>query len=110
MDSVIDQTRYMLTSLKKDWCTVIITTWRMSWYKDVTTKRLDDNNIYYDKIYMRKQDDIRKDSIVKKEIYDENIKWKYNVFCVFDDRPQVVEMRRNEWLFVFDCNQTWKVF
>lgn len=45
-------------------------------------------------LYMRAEGDQRKDSIVKRELYEEHIKDKYNVLGVFDDRNQVVEMWR----------------
>lgn len=48
----------------------------------------------YINLYMRKRNDFRKDSIVKKEIYEEKIADHHDVLCVFDDRPQVVEMWR----------------
>lgn len=43
-------------------------------------------------LFMRPQGDTRKDSIVKNELFSENISQRYNVIGVFDDRPQVVEM------------------
>lgn len=46
-------------------------------------------------LFMRKQDDMRKDYIVKSELYFQHIDGKYSVEAVFDDRPQVV---RNVWL------------
>lgn len=54
-------------------------------------------------LHMRKADDNRNDSIVKKEIYDEHIKGKYNVLGVFDDRPRVIRAWRQLGLTVFDC-------
>ena len=59
-------------------------------------KWLNDNEINFDSIHMRRADDNRKDSIVKKEIYENHIKNKYNIDIVFDDRDQVVDMWRNE--------------
>ncbi len=47
---------------------------------------------------MRKTDDFRPDEDVKKEIYNENIKNKFNVLYVFDDRNSVVNIWRNEGL------------
>ncbi len=45
-------------------------------------------------LFMRKAGDMRKDSIVKTEIFNEHIREKYNVVCVLDDRNQVVKMWR----------------
>ena len=52
------------------------------------------NDVY--KLFMRKSGDMRKDSIIKKEIYENEILPNYNVVAVFDDRLQVVRMLRNE--------------
>lgn len=41
-------------------------------------------------LYTRVKGDKRRDSIVKREIYDQHIKDKYNVVAIFDDRPQVI--------------------
>lgn len=54
--------------------------------------------------------DTRCDTIVKREIYEEHIKDKYNVLFVIDDRVKVVDMWREQWLFVFDVNQTREIF
>lgn len=64
----------------------------------------------YERLYMRKTGDYRKDDIVKEEILDKIIEDEYNPFMVFDDRPQVVRMWRRRGLFVFDVNQTGEVF
>jgi len=46
-------------------------------------------------LFMRKTGDFRKDAIIKKEIFDEHIRGKYNVDFVLDDRNQVVELWRS---------------
>ncbi|MEM9543450.1 MAG: AAA family ATPase [Cyanobacteria bacterium P01_E01_bin.42] len=57
--------------------------------------------VRYNAIYMRKQGDQRKDSIIKAEIYHQNIAGKYNIRFILDDRNQVVEMWRSLGLTVF---------
>ena len=52
-------------------------------------------------LHMRKAGDMRKDSVVKKEIFDQEIKDKYYVSCVFDDRDQVVKLWRELGLQCF---------
>lgn len=47
-------------------------------------------------LYMRKEGDHRKDSIIKKELYEKHIKDKYYVEFILDDRDQVINMWRNE--------------
>lgn len=60
-----------------------------------------DNEI---ELHMRKEGDRRRDSIIKKELFDLYVKERYNVIVVFDDRPQVI---RECWtalnLPIFNC-------
>lgn len=46
-------------------------------------------------LYMRAENDVRKDSIVKYELFDTHIRNNYNVLFVLDDRNQVVQMWRD---------------
>lgn len=61
--------------------------------------------IQYDEFFMRPQDDYRKDTVIKKEIYENEIKDKYNVLCVYDDRLQVLDMWNEQGVFAFNVNQ-----
>lgn len=47
-------------------------------------------------LHMRVEGDMRKDSIVKRELFDAHVAGKFNVFFVLDDRNQVVRLWRNE--------------
>lgn len=53
-----------------------------------------------DHLYMRVTGDKRRDSIVKREIFDRHIRDHFNVKLVFDDRQQVVDMWRGLGLTV----------
>lgn len=75
---------------------VIIVSGRKNKYLEVTEKWLKDNSVNYDEIFMPRADnDMRKDYILKEEIYRNNIQGKYNVFFVLDDRSQVVRLWRD---------------
>jgi hypothetical protein len=50
---------------------------------------------------MRPVGDMRKDSVVKAEIFDREIRGRYHVVAVFDDRDQVVKTWRSLGLTVF---------
>jgi hypothetical protein len=52
-------------------------------------------------LYMRAADDKRRDSIVKRELFDAHIRHEYDVRYVLDDRNQVVEMWRSLGLTCF---------
>jgi len=45
-------------------------------------------------LLMRKRKDMRKDTIIKREIWDESLAGKWNILCAIDDRPSVVRMWR----------------
>jgi len=51
------------------------------------------NNIPYDEIHMRRGMDMRKDSVIKEEIWLELVR-KYHIVAMFDDRDQVVKHAR----------------
>ena len=75
---------------------IVFVSGRSDKFRDVTEKWLR-QNIWgkHNKLFMRKDGDNRKDSIVKQEIYENEIKGKYNVLFVLDDRNQVVELWRS---------------
>jgi predicted kinase len=52
-------------------------------------------------VFMRATGDQRKDSIIKKELFDRHVQGKYNIKFVLDDRKQVVQMWRSIGLTVF---------
>ena len=74
---------------KQDGVKIFIFSGREDSCEDITRKWLEDNDIQYDGLFMRKTGDKRKDSIIKTELYVEHIKDKFNVLGVFDDRLQV---------------------
>lgn len=61
-----------------------------------TAEWLAENRVPFNHLYMRPEGDTRKDSIVKRELFDSYIRDAFNVEFVLDDRNQVVEMWRNE--------------
>jgi len=57
-------------------------------------------------LYMREPKDYRDDTIIKKELLDLIISQGYTPTIVFDDRTRVVNMWRENGLYVFNCNQS----
>jgi predicted kinase len=47
-------------------------------------------------LFMRPAGDMRKDSLVKRELFDAHVRGNFNVRFVLDDRNQVVDMWRND--------------
>jgi predicted kinase len=62
--------------------------------KQKTLAWLDKHKVPYCGLMLRKENDYRRDSIVKKEIYETLIKDRFDVEFVLDDRTQVVNMWR----------------
>ncbi|MFI5931519.1 AAA family ATPase [Actinoplanes sp. NPDC051494] len=58
-------------------------------------------DVPYEGLFMRPAGDSRKDAIVKREIFDQEIRDRWRVAGVFDDRQQVVRMWRELGLTVF---------
>lgn len=75
---------------------IILVSGRETKYRGDTEKFLVKYDVPYDRLYMRETNDKRKDSIIKKEIYEKYIQPYYNIFLVLDDRDQVVEMWRKD--------------
>lgn len=61
-----------------------------------TVEWLADNRVPFHHLYMRPEGDTRKDSIIKRELFETNIRDNFDVEFVLDDRNQVVDMWRNE--------------
>lgn len=84
---------------------IILVTGRDKSCEKITKEWLELYNIEYDHLYMRPKNDYRKDTIVKREIYNDLLKAEYNVVAAYDDRLSVLEMWFNEGIFTFNINQ-----
>ena len=72
--------------------------------KKVTVDWLSSNGIWYSEIHFRKAGDMRKDWMVKAEIWRE-LQKKYNIIALFDDRVQVVQTARRLGHKVLECER-----
>jgi len=85
----------------QDSTTIIIVSGRTDDGIEKTEAWLKKHGINYQHIYMRASGDLRKDSIIKQELYNRFIRDQYNISFVLDDRQQVVDMWRGLGLTVF---------
>lgn len=74
---------------------VILVSGRKEQCREKTLTWLWENQVPFQHLFMRADDDNRSDTILKNEIFENNIKDHYEIFCVLDDRNQVVDMWRN---------------
>jgi hypothetical protein len=91
-------------------CQTIIMSGRDSICRNDTEQWLKENGIHFDHLYMRSEGDMRKDSIVKLELFENHIRGKFKVLAVFDDRPQVVREWNRLGLKVIACADQMKEF
>lgn len=81
---------------------VVFTSARTEACKDATEAWLNEHwGTGFAGLYMRAEGDMRKDAVVKAELFDRHIRDRWNVTAVFDDRRQVVDMWRDLGLTVF---------
>ena len=81
---------------------IIFTSGREDKYREPTVAFLAEHlpGIPYE-LYMRGTGDMRKDSVIKREMFDEKIRGKWNILFVLDDRNQVVDNWREMGLHCF---------
>lgn len=81
--------------------TRIICSGRSEEFRAVTEQWLAEHGITFDFLLMRQAGDLRNDAIIKRELYEQHVKGKYNVRLVLDDRNRVVDMWRDLGLTCF---------
>lgn len=79
---------------------IILLSGRDSVCRPETEKWLRDNKITYDELHMREKGSMIKDSYVKRGMFEEHVRNKYQVEFILDDRQQVVDMWRSMGLKV----------
>lgn len=104
MDSLCEQVCAIVVALRPLF-KIIVMSGREDRFENATRKWLEKYEVPFDKLIMRKTDDKRRDDIVKKELYEQHVEGKYNLFFALDDRPRVIKMWRTLGIYVLDVNQ-----
>lgn len=73
---------------------IILLSGRQGQYQPQTERWLKKHDITYDALWMRAVKDNRKDSVIKKELFENHIANQYYIEFVLDDRDQVVDLWR----------------
>jgi len=84
---------------------VILVSGRDGSCRKETEEALALHEIPYFELHMRPANDFRKDNIIKQEILDREIKPRFNVKFVYDDRDQVVKMWRANGIKCFQVQE-----
>lgn len=80
--------------------TVVLLTGRPDDHEVAIRRWLADHDVPYELLLMRASGDRRPDTVVKRERYRQEVAPRYDVRLVVDDRPRVIEMWRDEGLYV----------
>lgn len=108
-DKVNEPVARVFHSLHNGENTIIFASGRSERSRQATVDWLRANKMWfgsYSRLYMRKADDFRPDDVVKREILNKIIAdYGRKPDMVFDDRPRVVRMWRDNGIFVFNVYQ-----
>ncbi len=75
---------------------VLLVSGREERWRPETERWLARHNVAYDALYLRPTGDRRKDTVVKREIFERHIAGQFTVLVVFEDRDQVVRLWRDD--------------
>lgn len=92
-DSPIKSTIAVINGLWVSGFSIVILTGRSDEVRYETCKWLNENGVKFDEIIMRRQDDNRKDTVIKEEAL--RAIGLDNIVCAFDDSPNVVKHFRS---------------
>lgn len=110
VDDLDENVKFVIHSANIHGWSVIILSGRDGCCRELTKEWLKKNVVVYNQLLMRAEGDMRKDTIVKEEIFWQYIAENYNVQFVIDDRPSVIRMWREVGLKTFIVGNPWIEF
>lgn len=102
-DTVHEHVRDVVRGLHLCGYYVIIVSGRDGCCEQLSREWLIEHEIPFDAFFMRKEGDMRKDTIVKEEILFKEIEMRYNVTMAIDDRPSVCRTWERLGIPVLKC-------
>lgn len=104
LDEPIEEVIQMARILRSNGYSIIVMSGRDSVCMEETKEWLEKYDVPFDEIFMRPEGSNDRDSKIKYDLYNENIKDKFYIEGVFDDRDQVVKMWRSIGFRVYQVN------
>jgi hypothetical protein len=97
-DEVNEAVHFVYAALRagKPKTAIFLVSGREERWRAETERWLARHGVTYDGLYLRRTGDRRKDTVVKREIYERHIAGRYTVRVVFEDRDQVVRLWRDD--------------
>lgn len=108
-DDVDEAVRDVVNALSNG-ARIIVMSGRDSSCREITETWLHANGIEFDQLLMRTRGDNRADVTVKRDLFDEHVRGRFNVLGVFDDRPSVCRMWRALGVKTFQLGDPHKEF
>lgn len=102
-DKIVQPLRDALDALWEHFA-IFYVSWRKNTMCDVTQRNFVRDGVLWDCLLMRNYFDSRKDNLVKQDFLNA-IKKNHNIAFVIDDRKQVIDMWRSNWLYVLNACQ-----
>ena len=96
LDVVNEPVKQVVLAYRACYGKVLIISGREDVARDMTAAWLERHEIPYDGLFLRRRGDRRRDTVLKREIFERAIAGRYRVDFVLDDRDQVVAMWREE--------------
>lgn len=84
---------------------IIILSGRDESCREMTIDWFNFYGVEFDLFLMRPKNNFEKDTVIKRRIYENEIKDKYNVLAWYDDRKQVISLVNELGIFCFDVGQ-----
>ena len=107
-DTINEPIRLIVNTFFQNDYNIILCSGRPEKTRNDSQKVLIDNNVNFDRLYMRSDGDTRADHIVKKELLAQIIAEGWDPFLVIDDRQSVVNMWRENGLTCLQCAPDWE--
>ena len=99
-DEVVEHVRSLVLDLHAQGHKIVIVTGRDGVARELTELWLQFHEVPFDELFIREEGDNTSDATFKSDIYETQLKGKYKVSGILDDRVRVVDMWRKKGLFV----------
>lgn len=110
LDKVDPVVRSVVNGFYRDQIQVIILSGRDGICKEDTEQWFKMNGVCYHYFWMRKEGDMRKDTVIKEEIFWEHIADNFNVIAAIDDRPVVCRLWMDLGIKVLNVGNPYQEF
>ncbi|HET7035986.1 MAG TPA: hypothetical protein VFI42_09930 [Thermomicrobiaceae bacterium] len=96
LDVVNEPVKQVVVAYRACFGKILIISGREDVARQMTAAWLERHELPFDGLFLRRRGDRRRDTVLKREIFEREIAGRYRIDFVLDDRDQVVAMWREE--------------